>query len=216
MIKTKHGKIYYIFYKILALSILKFVLKVLFRVEVSGCNNIPKNGRVILCSNHISYIDPVVIGAFFPRYVYFMGKMELFKNKFLTSFFTFFNSFSVNRFAVDRKAINTAIKVLKDDQILGMFPEGTRSEEGIIKKGKKGMGLISIIGKSPILPVAIAGTNKIIQKPHKRIFFPKIRMMFGDLIDTSDILKKHGKKEAVDIIVEKTMDSIKNLYEKIK
>ncbi len=215
MIKTKHGKIYYVFYKFLV-SIVKFILKILFRVEVSGCNNIPKKGRVILCSNHISYIDPVVIGVFFPRYIYFIGKMELFKNKFLASFFTFFNSFSVNRFAIDRKAINTAIKVLKDDQILGIFPEGTRSEEGIIKKGKKGMGLISIIGKSPILPVAIAGTNKIIQKPHKRIFFPKIRVIFGDLIDTSGIAKKHEKKEAVGIIVEKTMNSIKNLYEKIK
>ena len=214
MIKTKHGKAYHIFYRVLV-CIVSFIFKILFRVEVLNSHNIPKEGRIVLCSNHISYIDPVIIGVYFPRYIYFMGKKELFGNKFLASVITFFNSFPVNRVALDRKAINTAIKVLKDDQVLGLFPEGTRSVDGIVREGRKGIGLISILGESPILPIAIIGANKIIQKPHKRIFFPKIKINIGGIISTSDIIRKYQKKEAINIIVEKTMSSINKLHEKI-
>lgn len=214
MLKTKHGKAYHIFYRFL-IYIVSFIFKIFFRVEVKNSHNIPKEGRIVLCSNHISYIDPVIIGAYFPRYIYFMGKKELFENKFLASVITFFNSFPVNRVALDRKAISTAIRVLKDDQVLGLFPEGTRSVDGIVREGRKGIGLISILGESPILPMAIVGANKIIQKPHKRIFFPKIKINIGGIISTSDIIRKYQKNEAINIIVKKTMRSIKKLYEKI-
>ena len=214
MIRTKHNKIYYIFHKFLRF-VISCIFKILFRVEVLDFKKIPKKGKVILCSNHISYLDPVIIGAYFPRCVYFMAKKELFGNKFLASLITFLNAFSVNRRMLDKVAIKNSIKVLNADQALLLFPEGTRSVDGIIRDGKKGVGLISILGKSPILPMAIVGANKIIQKPHKRMFFPKIKVIAGDIIKTSTIMKNHQKKEAINIIVKKTMISIKNLYEKI-
>ena len=214
MIKTKHSKIYYIFYKFLKF-IVSCIFKMLFRVELLDFQKVPEKGRLILCLNHISYLDPVIIGAYFPRCIYFMAKKELFENKFLALLITFFNAFPVNRRMLDRGAIKTSVEILNADQVLLLFPEGTRSVSGIIKKGKKGVGLISILGKSPILPMALIGANKIIQKPHKRIFFPKIKIIVGDIIETSSIIKKYEKKEAINIIVRKTMMSIKKLHKKI-
>ncbi|GAI80169.1 unnamed protein product, partial [marine sediment metagenome] len=82
--------------------------------------------------------------------------------------------------------------------------------------GKKGTGFIAAESNTPILPVAISGTNKIIKKPHKRIFFPRVKLIVGDIIDIKDILKEHCKKEAILIIVDRTMKEIGKIYNKIK
>lgn len=215
MLRTKHSKAYYIFYKFLQI-IASSLFKIMYRVEVIDSHKIPKKGRIILCSNHMSYFDPLLICAYFPRTVYFMAKRELFKNKILSSIVTFFNAFPVNRFSMDRRAISNSVRVLNDEQVLGLFPEGTRSTDGVIREGNKGVGLISMMAKSPIIPVALVGSNKIVQKPHKRLFFPKIKLIYGDVIKIDDILAKHNKKEAINLIVKKVMSSIKKLYEKIK
>ena len=216
-LKLQHGKCYYIFYIFMQFTV-SIIFKILFRVEVvkNSSNKIPIKGRLILCSNHISYIDPVILSMFFPRYIYYIAKKELFKNKFLSFIITFLNAFPVNRLSVDKSTIRTSVDILEAEQTLGIFPEGTRSVDGIIREGQKGAGLISILGKSPILPLAITGTNKIIQKPHKRIFFPKVKIYYGNLIHIEDIVKKYSKKEAINIILEKVMISIKELYNEIK
>jgi 1-acyl-sn-glycerol-3-phosphate acyltransferase len=189
----------------------------IYRVEVSGYENIPKKGRLILCSNHLSYIDPLIIVAYFSRHVYFMAKKEVFNSRILGEIVSFLNAFPVSRDSLDRKAIKNSIEILNSDEVLTMFPEGTRSTEGIIKNGHRGVGLISILSNnSPILPMALSGTNKIIQKPRKIIFFPKVKIIYGNLIDTSSIIKENDNKTAISIILNKTMGSIKELYERIK
>jgi 1-acyl-sn-glycerol-3-phosphate acyltransferase len=188
----------------------------LYRVEVSGYENIPKSGRLILCSNHLSYVDPLIIVGYFSRHVYFMAKKEVFNIRVLGEIISFLNAFSVNRDSLDRKAIKNSIEILNSDEVLCMFPEGTRSTEGVIRDGHKGVGLISILSSSPILPMALSGTNKIIQKPRKRIFFPKVKIIYGNLIDTSSIIKENDNKTAISIILNKTMGSIKELYERIE
>jgi 1-acyl-sn-glycerol-3-phosphate acyltransferase len=160
-------------------------------------------------------VDPVVIGAYIPRFTYFMAKKELFKVSFLSNLVTFFNAFPVKRNTTDRNAFDTSIRILNGDNLLGLFPEGTRSVDGIIREGKKGIGLISLLSRSDILPVAISGSNKIIQKPHKRLFFPRIKMIVGDVIKTERIIAENGKKDAMAIILSLTMDSIKRLYKEI-
>ena len=214
ILKTKRSKFFHcllVTLKFLA----KLFFKIFFRLEVKGYEKIPAKGRLILCCNHISYADPVIISACFPRIIFFMAKVEIFKYRPIKAFFKYFNAFPVNRNKYDRIALRNALLVLENDGVLGIFPEGTRSAEGIIREGQKGVGLISLLGKSQILPAAISGTNKIVQKPHKRFYFPKIKLIFGDLIDlnTKDI---NNRNEAINYITEKTMDSIKSLYNKIK
>jgi len=215
MIKTKHSKAYFILFRLIQL-LLMFLFNLLYRVERIDLDKIPRKGKFILCSNHISYIDPVIIGAYIPRCIYFMAKKELYNNKFLGSLVSFLNAFPVNRRTLDRRTISTSFDVLKDGNMLGLFPEGTRSTDGVIRKGKKGMGFIAAYSKTSIIAVAISGANKIVQKPHKRMFFPKIKLIAGEVIDVKDIVKKYNKKEAISIIVEKTMQEIERIYNKIK
>jgi len=214
-IKTVHSKAYRNFY-IFIRSITGFLLKTIYRVEIKGLEKVPSKGGVILCSNHQSYIDPVFIGLLFPRYIYFMAKAELFKHRALAAIITFFNAFPVSRGAFDRDAIRISIKILEAGEIVGIFPEGTRATDGNIKEGQKGIGLISVLSKSPIIPVAISGSNMIIQKPRKRLYFPKVKIAYGEMIDTLEIIKEYGSKNATGIIVEQTMASIKKLYNSIK
>lgn len=215
MLKTKHSKSYFILFKLVQF-ILRVIFDLLYRVEKIDLDKVPINGKLIICSNHISYLDPVVIGTYFPRCVYFMAKKELYNNKFLSSLVTFLNTFPVERKAFNRKAFSISFEILKDENVLCLFPEGTRSTDGVLRGGKKGVGFIAAASNTPILPVAISGTNKIIQKPYRRIFFPRVKLIVGDIIDIKDILKEHSKKEAISIIVDRTMKEIGKIYDKIK
>jgi len=214
ILKTKHSKAYALIYFSLKFLLFYF-FKMIYRVEIIGREKIPQNGRLILCSNHISYLDPFIVDTYYPRYVFFMAKVEVFKNKILAPMAKFFNAYPVNRQSIDRKTFRYSVEILNDEEVIGIFPEGTRSTDGIIKDGHRGFGFIAVMGVSPVQPMALSGTNKIIQKPKKRLFFPKVRVIFGDVIETASIIEKYGKKEAVDIIVKKTMDEIKELYSRI-
>ena len=213
-LKYKHGKAYWFIYNIIQYA-LKAIFTILFRVSIKGVDKIPENGKYLICSNHISYLDPVLIGAYLPRYTYFMAKRELFSVSFLSNLVTYLNAFPVSRDVIDRSTFNIALDILKNENTLALFPEGTRSTDGKIGEGKKGVGLISYLSGAPIIPMVIIGSNKIIQKPHKRIFFPKIKMAIGDTIDTARIIKENDRKDAIQIIVDETMRSLKKLYQNI-
>jgi 1-acyl-sn-glycerol-3-phosphate acyltransferase len=210
--KTKRSWLFSIVYFFIRSTIHLF-FETIYRIRIIGVHNIPKRGRLILCSNHVSYLDPVILGGFFPRQIYYMAKSEVFKNNFLASLVSYLNTFPVNRNSFDRKAIRYSVSILNSENVLGIFPEGTRAVDGIMKEGQSGVGLISVLTKSPILPVAISGTNKIVQKPRKRLFFPMVKIAYGELIETKTIIENNDNKTAIEIIVKKTMNSIKDLYD---
>ncbi len=213
-LKYKHGKAYRFLYGLIQCG-LKTIFTLLYRATIKDAGKIPEKGKYIICSNHISYLDPVLIGAYTPRFTYFMAKKELFSFSFLSNLVIYLNAFPVDRDIIDRKTFNTALDILKNENVLCLFPEGTRSVDGKIGEGKKGVGLISLLSGAPIIPMVLIGSNKIIQKPHKRIFFPKIKMVVGDIIDTEKIIKENDRKKAIQIIVDETMASIKKLYQDI-
>ncbi|MEA2016517.1 MAG: lysophospholipid acyltransferase family protein [Actinomycetota bacterium] len=215
MLEVKHSRPYFVLYKFIKF-ILKCIFFPLYRVKKIGIDKVPDKGKLIICSNHISYLDPLIIGVFIPRCIYFVAKKELYSNKFVSSLVTFLNSFPVDRESFSMKVFKTSFEILKNENALGLFPEGTRSPDGILGEGKKGVGFISVHSKAPILPVAVSGTNKVIQKPHKRLFFPKIKLIFGNLIETEEIVKKYDKKKAIDLVFNETMKEIKRLYNIIK
>jgi 1-acyl-sn-glycerol-3-phosphate acyltransferase len=194
---------------------LRGIFRSLYRVTIIDRYKIPKQGRFIMCCNHLSYVDPVIIALYSPRYTYFMAKKELFSVSFLSNLVTYLNAFPLNRDAMDRRSFKTSLNILKYNNILGLFPEGSRSKDGTVGEGKKGIGLISILSDAPIIPIAISGSNRIIQKPHKRVYFPKIKVIIGDIIDTKKIAYENDRKAAIQLIVSETMDSIKELYSKI-
>lgn len=165
----------YVFLK----GILPTMFRIIYRAEVHGQENVPKEGGAIIAANHISLWDPPFVGAFCPRRVSFMAKKELFENSIFSSIITSLGAFPVNRGAADRNAIKTALTVLGEGKCLGLFPEGTRSKSGKLGEPEAGIGLIAYKANVPIVPVAITGTNG-------KGLFPKFTIRFGKPIPAGD------------------------------
>ncbi|WP_110953130.1 lysophospholipid acyltransferase family protein [Anaerosinus massiliensis] len=162
-------------YDFLKVILLNIFLR-LFHCKVLGKENIPKQGGVIIAANHVSLWDPPLVAAFVPRYVHFMAKEELFKITIFGYIIKKLHSFPVRRGASDRSAIRTAISLLTEGHCLGLFPEGTRSKNGMIRKPEAGLALIALKAGVPVIPTAIIGTNKIFKKGS---FLPDLEVRFG-------------------------------------
>lgn len=144
------------------------ILRLIFCIKRTGHRNLPSQGPVILCSNHRSNYDPVILGASLSRDLKFMAKAELFKNPVLRFIITSLGAFPVRRGKGDSEAVKKAISILKDGDVLAMFPEGTRLKEGGTPlRFKSGAALFAYQTHAPIVPVAIVAKGKV--RPFKRI-----------------------------------------------
>ncbi len=165
----------------------------LYQYEVIGKENFPKDGGVLLCSNHISNFDPPTVGIAAPKPVHFMAKEELFSAPILGKLLPSINAFPVKRGMSDREALRTGLKLLKEGKVLGLFPEGTRSKTGELGKGLAGAGFFALRSKAHIVPCAIVGPYK----PFKRL-----KVVFGKPIQFDDHRNnKISAEEATDIIM---------------
>ena len=148
-------------------------LKVLFRPWVEGQDNIPQSGGVILASNHLSFSDSFYLALYVKRPMAYLAKSDYFTGKGLKGYFTKLFMSSVGQVPIDRSggraseaAINTALKVLNGGNVLGIYPEGTRSPNGILYRGKTGLARMALEARVPIIPVAMINTYEI-QPPGK-------------------------------------------------
>ena len=150
--------------------IVGFFMRHIYRLEVHGRENIPQDSeRLIICGNHKSNLDPVAISAIFQRQIFWMAKKELFENKFFGGFLTKLGAFPIDREGNDLAAIKKSLKILKNEDVLGIFPEGTRVKEADYTRIKSGIALIAQKTNSRVLPVYIEGDYKPFRKT--RIYF---------------------------------------------
>ncbi|MFD2045879.1 lysophospholipid acyltransferase family protein [Ornithinibacillus salinisoli] len=175
----------------------KFVVSLLFyplyRIQVIGRENIPKEGPVIICSNHISNLDPPVVGITSTRDVNFMAKGELFEKGFLRKLLININAFPVKRGMRDRNALRKGLDILNDGKTLGLFPEGTRSKSGQLGKPLAGVGFFALRSNAKIVPCAIIGPYK----PLKRL-----QVIYGKPIDFESLRgSKISPQDAADVIM---------------
>jgi 1-acyl-sn-glycerol-3-phosphate acyltransferase len=169
------------------------ILSPIYQFEVIGKENFPTDGGVLLCSNHISNLDPPTVGIAAPRQVHFMAKEELFSAPVVGKILPLINAFPVKRGMSDREALRKGLGVLKEGKVLGLFPEGTRSETGELGKGLAGAGFFALRSKAQIVPCAVIGPYK----PFKRL-----KVVFGKPIEFDDYRKnKVSAEEATDIIM---------------
>lgn len=178
------------------------IMKPMYRFNVVGKENVPKEGPVIICSNHISNFDPPTVGVTCPREISFMAKEELFSNKLLGGILRRVNAFPIKRGMKDRNALREALSILKEGKTLGLFPEGTRSKTGELKQGLAGAGFFALRSEATVIPCAIIG-------PYKK--FESLKVVYGTPIKMDELRKnKASAQEVTDII----MDEIKKLKEK--
>ena len=145
-------------------GISKILFKILYRVEVKGSIDLPEDKGYMICSNHIHAFDPVFIACFTKRQISFMGKKELFEKPILGKLLKSVGAFPVDREKGDMGALKTAIEILSSNNVMAMFPEGTRSKTGEMGEFKRGAALIASRADVPIVPVKIEGNYKVFSK----------------------------------------------------
>ncbi|WP_299427404.1 lysophospholipid acyltransferase family protein [uncultured Meiothermus sp.] len=160
----------------------RVLLQVLFGLRVEGSEKIPPEGPVILASNHISLVDPVVMGVACPRVVSYMSRDDVFEYPILRWLLPRLYVIPVSRGSGDLGAVKAAIRTLKGGTAFGIFPEGRRSRTGSIEPFKTGAAAIALRTSAPIIPAAIIGSDKawpVGKGPRLR---RPIRVVFGDPI----------------------------------
>lgn len=144
--------------------LLRIMCTVVFRMKVTGKDNIPRSGPVILASNHVSLLDPIVVGCAVDRRISFMAKHELFANRVFGTILKWLGAFPVRRGEADRKAFAQCFDVLRQGGVLGLFPEGTRSPDGRLMPAMSGTAIIATKTGAPVVPMAVIGTRRIWRK----------------------------------------------------
>lgn len=185
-----------------------------FRPKVKGLRNVPSKGPVIIASNHLSFSDSIFMPLVVPRKVTFLAKSEYFTSpgpKGLLKKLTFI---ALGQVPVDRSggrrseaALITGLKVLAEGKCLGIYPEGTRSPDGRLYKGRTGIARLAIESGAPIIPVAMSNTDKI--QPTGKIIpnLHRVGMIFGEPMyfdgDSTDLLYL---REVTDLIMKKIQE----------
>ncbi|WHX99112.1 lysophospholipid acyltransferase family protein [Neobacillus sp. DY30] len=171
-----------------ARSVVAGVFKPWYRIEVIGIEDFPKDGGVLLCTNHIHNFDPLVVGITAPRPVHFMAKEELFNVPVLGNIVRKCNAFPVKRGKGDRESLRAGLKVLKDGNVFGLFPEGTRSKTGEIGKGLSGAGFFALRTDADVVPCAIIGPYKSLKK---------LKVVYGKPIPMEEMRASKASAEQV-------------------
>ena len=155
---------------------------IVFPAEVEGLENVPAEGSALLCANHCSNRDPFYLAIRIRnRYLHFMAKIELFKFKPVAMFVSALMAFPVDRGHNDLNAVRTALKLLSDGHILGVFPQGTRSLDNSRLPMLNGVSMIALRAQKPVIPVYIDG-------PYRP--FRRMKVRFGKPVDLSDFGRK--------------------------
>lgn len=181
------------------------IAKLLFRYEIKGVENLPKNGGCVYASNHISFLDPVLWVISTKRRIRYMAKAELFNNRFLSWILKKAGAFPVNRGKNAAESVSYAIDIVKDGGILGIFPEGTRSKDGTPKKGKAGVAYIANATEADIIPMAIITKGKV--RP-----FKKIKLVIGKPILHSEIHFEGSDRAGLKKASQTVMSEIEKLW----
>lgn len=184
--------------------IVHLLYRFLFRYEALGMEHIPDTGAVLLCSNHLSNWDPPFVALPLKRRVRFMAKEELFKVPVLRQIIRYFGAFPVKRGASDKGAIRTALSILRNGQVMVIFPEGTRSKTGQLGEAYTGSGFLALKEPCTVIPVAIIGPYRL---------FHKVKIVYGPPIQLDDLRQSKANREAARLATERIMDGIRMLLE---
>ncbi|GAA3623862.1 lysophospholipid acyltransferase family protein [Streptomyces chitinivorans] len=206
------------FYYVLKYVLLGPVLRLLFRPRIEGLENVPDEGAAIIAGNHLSFSDHFLMPAILHRRITFLAKAEYFtgpglKGRLTAAFFR-----SIGQIPVDRSgrgagqaAVEEGLRVLRRGELLGIYPEGTRSHDGRLYRGRVGVASMALRAGVPVIPCAMVGTFEL-QPPGRRL--PKIgrvTIRFGEPLDFSRFADQHGERTVLRAVTDEIMYTIMNL-----
>lgn len=160
-------------------NILKLFFKIFFRLKITGAENCPENGPLIIAPNHASFLDPLIAGFAVPRELNFMARDSLFKNRIFGKILMSVNAVPLKREGANSGAMRIAIAKLCQGKAVLIFPEGTRSKDGNLGTPKAGIGFLAVSSGASILPCYIKGSMDALPKGVMFPRFKKISVYIG-------------------------------------
>ena len=195
-------------YKVTRL-IARLATTLLFDLKVYGTENVPRTGGLLLVSNHQSNLDPVLLGVQLPRALSYMAKSELFKvNPVFSRLIRSLGAFPVRQGSADVGAVKEAIARLQEGDVLNVYPEGSRTEDGEIAPMEKGIGLVIRRAKVPVVPVAIDGSYDAWPKGRKIFRRWPIRLQYGPPMDLTHLDR--------DEIVQRVDQTLRRMFDELR
>ncbi|MGW1725965.1 lysophospholipid acyltransferase family protein [Streptomyces sp. NPDC002306] len=208
------------FYYLLKYVVLGPLLRVLFRPRIEGLEHVPASGAAIVAGNHLSFADHFLMPAIIKRRITFLAKAEYFtgpgiKGRLIAAFFRSAGQIPVDRSGKDagQAAIREGLGVLRKGELLGIYPEGTRSHDGRLYKGKVGVAVMALKAGVPIIPCAMIGTFEA--QPPGRVV-PRIHpvaIRFGEPLDFSRYAGMENEKAVLRAVTDELMYQILALSE---
>ncbi|MEV6164581.1 lysophospholipid acyltransferase family protein [Streptomyces sp. NPDC052052] len=206
------------FYNVLKYVVIGPLLRLFFRPRIEGLENIPEDGAAIIAGNHLSFSDHFLMPAILKRRITFLAKAEYFtgpgiKGRLTAAFFRSIGQIPVDRSGKDagQAAIREGLGVLSRGELLGIYPEGTRSHDGRLYKGKVGVAVMAITAQVPVVPCAMVGTFEI-QPPGQVVpHLKQVTIRFGEPLEFSRYAGLENERAAIRAVTDEIMYAILGL-----
>jgi 1-acyl-sn-glycerol-3-phosphate acyltransferase len=185
------------------------------RTEYHGQEHIPLTGPCIVASNHVSYLDPPVVGSGLSRVVNFIARDTLAKNAFMRWYYAQIGVILMDRDRGDVAALRKGLDVLKQGGVLALFPEGTRSHDGRLQKPKSGIGFLIARADVPVVPTFVDGTYQAFPRGARFVKPRKVHVYYGEPVTTEEIRMLGRGKQAYQQVAELVMKRIAALRQSV-
>jgi 1-acyl-sn-glycerol-3-phosphate acyltransferase len=194
--------------------ILTPLLRLFFRVRTEGLEHVPGRGAAILASNHVSFCDSFFLPLVLPRRLTYLAKAEYFDDWKVAWFFRAVGQIPIRRGAAAewRRSLETAVEVLGEGKLLGIYPEGTRSKDGRLHRGHTGVARVALRAGVPVIPVGIVGTREV-QPVGARMLRPfrPVTIRIGRPLDFSDLAGRDDERKVLRQVTDEVMAAIQQL-----
>jgi 1-acyl-sn-glycerol-3-phosphate acyltransferase len=204
-----------VFYRLLKYVLLGPLLRMLFRPRIEGMENIPESGAAIVAGNHLSFSDHFLMPAILPRRITFLAKAEYFtgpglKGRLTAAFFRSAGQIPVDRSGgkASQSAITAGLEVLGRGELLGIYPEGTRSHDGRLYRGRTGVAVMALRAGVPVIPCAMVGTFEL--QPPGRVVprLGRVTIRFGRPLEFGRFAGMDDRREVVRAVTDEIMYEI--------
>jgi 1-acyl-sn-glycerol-3-phosphate acyltransferase len=177
----------HVFYWLMKYVFIGPIFRLFFRPWVEGLENVPKDGPVIICPNHLSFIDSILVPMLLPRKVVFLGKSDYFDKWYVSWFFKGAGVIPVRREGGEagESSLKAGVEALSQGLAVAIYPEGTRSPDGRLYRGKTGPARMALRARCPIVPVAVFGTNEALPSGSYVPRMARIGVRYGAPLDFS-------------------------------
>ena len=199
-------------------ALLTPVLLLAFRPKIKGLRHVPATGPCILASNHLSFSDSVFMPLVVPRKVTYLAKAEYFNSPGIKGFVQKLTFIALGQVPVDRSggrrseaALLTGLKILSEGDCLGIYPEGTRSPDGRLYRGRTGVARMALEARVPVIPVAMVGTYEIQPVDRSVPKIGRVGIIFGKPLDFSQYYEDARNAETLRKVTNEIMEAIREL-----